>query len=481
MSQQFSSKVIYSSLGWKMFERICSQGINLAIQIILARILAPSYFGALAIILSIINFAGIFVQSGFATAIIQKKDIDDKDINTLLTASLFIALILCILLSVLSPYIAKAYDSPQLKWPLRVLSLILIFNAINSVQTAILSRKMKFRQLFLRSIIAVPLSGIIGIVMAYFDFGLWALVTFTLTNVLFTVILMSFFSDYRIKIEFDPIRFKKMFAFCGNILMSSLVCGFGDTLRTLTIGKEYNQDDLAFYDKAYTYSSFFTQIITSSITSVLLPVFSRTQDNMDELRTKTRRSVKVTAFCIIPFLTIIITIASPFVHLLLTEKWMPCVPFLVVFCVLRVPGCLASIDKQVYFALGNSRINFFYECGLLVANVSMLFLTVPLGVRQIALGYLTVEILGCLTIFIVSSKVYGYSLGMRIKDIWKPIVSSVVLYIVFSLPVFTLQSDLLTMLIKVMGGILVFLLIETILRDDNIQYIMNVLKQQIKK
>lgn len=481
MSQQISSKVIYSSLGWKMFERICSQGINLAIQIILARLLVPADFGALAIILSIINFAGIFVQAGFATAIIQKKDIDDKDINTLLTASLFIALILCLALNILSPYISNAYDSPQLKWPLRVLSLILILNAINSVQTAILSRKMKFRQIFLRSIIAVPLSGIIGIVMAYYGFGLWALVTFTLTNVLFTVIIMSFFSDYRLKIGFDPIRFKQMFAFCGNILMSSLVCGFGDTLRTLTIGKKYNQDDLAFYDKAYTYSSYFTQIITSSITSVLLPVFSRTQDNMDELRSKTRRSVRVTAFYIIPFLTIIITISSPFVHLLLTEKWMPCVPFLVVFCVLRIPGCLASIDKQVYFALGNSRINFFYECGLLVANVSMLFLTVPLGVMQIALGYLAVEILGCLTIFIVSSKVYGYSLLMRIQDIWRPIVSSVVLYMVFSLPVFTLQSDLLTMLIKGIGGILVFLLIETILRDDNIQYIMNVVKQQINK
>ena len=481
MAEQISSRVVFSSLGWKMFERICSQGINLAIQIILARLLAPSDFGALAIILSIINFAGIFVQAGFATAIIQKKDIDNKDINTLLTASLFIALLFCIALNMLSPFIANAYDSPQLKWPLRVLSLILILNAINSVQTAILSRRMKFRQIFLRSIIAVPLSGIIGIVMAYLGFGLWALVIFTLTNVLFTVILMSFFSDYKIKIEFDPIRFKQMFAFCGNILLSSLVCGFGDTLRTLTIGKKYNQDDLAFYDKAYTYSSYFTQIITSSITSVLLPVFSRTQENMDELRVKTRRSVKITAFCIIPFLTIIITIASPFVHLLLTEKWMPCVSFLIVFCILRIPGCLASIDKQVYFALGNSRINFYYECGLLVANVSMLFLTVPLGVMQIALGYLVVEILGCLTIFIVSSKVYGYSLAMRIKDIWKPIVSSVVLYMVFSLPVFTLQSDLLTMLVKCMGGLLVFLLVEMILRDDNIQYIMSVVKQQLNK
>lgn len=481
MTDRISSRVVYSSLVWKMVERICSQGLNLAIQIILARLLAPSDFGALAIILSIINFAGVFVQSGLSTAIIQKKDIDNRDINTLLTASLTVAFFLFIVLILLSGSISYIYESPSLKWPLRVLSLILFLNAINSVQTAILARNMKFRQIFYRSIIAVPLSGLIGIIMAYYGYGIWSLVTFSLSNVLFTVILMSYFSKYKLKIEFYYDRFRSMFSFCGNILLSSLVCGTSDTLRTLTIGKKYTQTDLAYYDKAYTYSAFFTQIVTSSISSVLLPVFSRTQDNTEGLRSMARRSVKSTAFFIVPFLTIIITIASPFVHLLLTEKWMPCVPFLVIFCILRIPGCLASIDKQVYFALGNSRINFLYECGLLIANIAMLLLTVPIGVLQIAFGYLIVEILGCLAIFMVSSKIYGYTILMRLKDIWKPVVASVIVYIVFSISLFTFESDLLTILIKGFGGILVFIIAEIILRDDTLQYVMSIVKQQINK
>ena len=317
--------------------------------------------------------------------------------------------------------------------------------------------------------------------MAFYGMGLWALVAFTLTNVLFTIIIMSLYSEYKLRIHFEYSRFKTMFSFCGNILLSSLISGFGDTLRTLVIGKKYDKDDLAYYDKAYSYSSFFTQIITSSIASILLPVFSRSQENLSELLSMARRSVRITAFFIIPFLTLIIAVSSPFVHLFLTEKWMPCVPFLIIFCILRMPGCISSIDKQVYFALGNSKLNLYYELFLLIANIIMLLVTIPFGVLYIALGYLFVELLGCVALFIVSSKIFGYSIWMRVCDIWKPILSSIIMISVISFPLFQIGNDWLNIGTRCIVGIIVFVLLEFLLKDENLEYIFKIMKQQITK
>jgi teichuronic acid exporter len=161
-----NKKTVLSSFVWKMLERVCSQGINLVVQIILARILLPKDFASLAIIVAITNYAAIFVQTGLATAIIQKKDIDDVDVSSLLTASLCIALIFYIILYYLSPSLSAYYCLPKLKWALRVLSLILFFNAFNSIQTAILSRRMHFKTQFVRTSVAVIISGTVGIVMA---------------------------------------------------------------------------------------------------------------------------------------------------------------------------------------------------------------------------------------------------------------------------------------------------------------------------
>ena len=167
---------VVSSLTWKLFERFVSQGLSLAIQIILARLLLPEDFGSLAIIVAITNYAAIFVQSGIATALIQKKDLDDKDVSTVLISCLILASAFYTILFVAAPFIANAFESDILVPTLRIQSLVLFLNAINSVQTAILSRKMQFKRLFVRSLIAVPVSGIVGIAMAYLGFGLWSLV-----------------------------------------------------------------------------------------------------------------------------------------------------------------------------------------------------------------------------------------------------------------------------------------------------------------
>ena len=219
---------------------------------------------------------------------------------------------------------------------------------------------------------------------------------------------MAFDSNARLNWLFSFDRAKVLYAFSGKILLANLISGFGDTLRTMLIGKKYATDQLAYYDKAYTYSNYVTQSITLSLSTVLLPVFSQQQDDIEHLRAMARKSVQMTAFLVIPILIAVIATSKPLVILLLTNKWAPCIPFLMLFCLLRIPGCITSIDKQVFYAIGNSSISMYYEVFILISNVIMLIITIPIGIMAIAIGATIIEFIGCFIIFIVSKKVYKY-------------------------------------------------------------------------
>lgn len=468
---------VVSSLTWKLFERFVSQGLSLAIQIILARLLLPEDFGSLAIIVAITNYAAIFVQSGIATALIQKKDLDDKDVSTVLISCLILASAFYTILFVAAPFIANAFESDILVPTLRIQSLVLFLNAINSVQTAILSRKMQFKRLFVRSLIAVPVSGIVGIAMAYLGFGLWSLVMYNLSNMLVVVLVMNIGNDLRIKLGFSMEKARTIYSFSSKILVTSFVSGGYDLMRTMAIGKKYNTNDLAFYDKAYSYSYYVVNILNSSISSVMLPTFSKKQDDINEIKLIARRSTKLSAFVMIPLMVGIATIATPLVRLLLTEKWMECVPYLMIFCMLRIPGVFMAIDKQIFYAIGRSEINMYYEICLFIINIIALIISLKMGVLWIAIFACAIEYIGLIAIFTLSKKFVNYNFKERLLDLWKSIASSIVMFV--GLNFINLQtSDLVTILAKFIIGVVVYLLMSMILSDDSLKYIFSIVTRK---
>lgn len=472
------NREIVSSLWWKILERFFTQGVNIVIQIILARILFPEDFGVMAIIVAITNYAGIFVQSGLSTAIVQKKNLEPKDVGTLLYCSMAVAAVLYVVLFFSAPILARNYEMPQLIWPLRVVAAVLFFNAINSIQTALYFRQMRFKALFFRSALAVPISGVVGITMAYAGYGVWALVAYTLTNILTIIIYMSLDKNARLSFGFSWEKAKSLYSFSGKIMISNLVSGFGDTLRTMVIGKRYSANDLAYYDKAYTYSNYVTSSITQSLSTVLLPSFSRQQDNMDYLRDMARKSIRMTAFLIFPVLIAVAVMAKPIILLLLTAKWAESIPFLMVFCILRMPGCITTIDKQVFYAIGNSAINMWYEVLILVLNIVMLYITVPIGIMAIAIGATVNEMIGCTIIFIISKKMYKYGLFDRVKDLIGPICYSLVmaalLYFIGRLGL----SNIITICIQIVVGVVAYFGIAILFKDKNVNYLKIILRNK---
>lgn len=474
-----SKDTVVSALFWKSLERVFSQGLNLAVQIVLARILIPDDFGRVAIISAIINYAFIFVQAGLGTALIQKNELENKDVDTLFTGSIVIAAFFYCLLFVFSPFVADYYQMPDLIWPMRILSLTLFLGAINSIQTALFSRQMRFKALFFRTLLAVPISGAVGIVMALKGFGIWSLIAHSLVNLLVIVVYMSFDRQIKIRLGFSKKNAYKLYSFSGMILLSGLVSGFSDTCRTMVIGKRYSTSDLAYYDKGYSYSSLVSQIVGITISSVMLPAFSRTQDNFSALLSMVRKSVRMSAFIMFPVLLCLCAAAKPFILLLLTEKWAMAIPFFMLFCIFRIPGLIATIDKQMYYALGNSSISLFYEIGLLAAQVMMLIITVPISISAIAIGAFIVEVLGNCSLFTISSLKYGYTWKNRLLDIIKPLTNGTLAAALVYLVSFFSFSNIVTLLIQIPVGAISYYLLSRITKDDNLTELRMMLSEKL--
>lgn len=476
-----SSSTVVNSLWWKILERLTSQGLNLVIQIVLARLLLPEDFGNLAIISSIIGYCTVFVQSGLSTVIVQKNNLEKDDVSTMLVSSLGIALVLYLFLFWGASYISRLYDTDELVWPLRIQSLILFLGAVNSIQVALFSRVMQFKAIFFRSILSVPISGFIGIAMALGGYGIWALIAQSIASYLITIIYMSFNPLAQLNWGFKWERAKKMYAFSGKILLSGLVSTTGDTVRTMLIGKKYNAKALGYYDKGYSYSSLVTQIITLSMTSVMLPVFSRKQTDKQEVLRMARKSVGLTSFFMVPVLFAVIGMAEPFVILVLSEKWSPCIPFLMIFCLLRLPCCITNIDKQVYYALGNSSVGLYYELFLLVANIIMLIITVPISIMAIAVGATIVEFLGFIILVFYSHYYFDYKILDRFRDLFKPIINSTVM-LGGMLLLNTIDASYgIKLVVQLLAAIVIYSTGVAVLRDKNAIYIYQIFKSKLSK
>ena len=475
------NKTIIKSFSWKLFERFSIQGVNLLVQIILARLLLPAEFGMLTIIVAITNYLLIFVQTGLGTAIIQKEDLDKTDISTLLITSLAVALICYILLFSLAPLFARYYNMPDLISPLRVLGLVLFFNAIYSIQMALYTRDMKFKILFVISIISVLVSGGISILLAMNGWGIWSLVFQNLINVVSFVLITGLSRDFNVGFSFSFIKMKQIYKFSGQILLTSIISGLHDLIRTSVIGKNYSKESLAYYDKGLSYSWYICNISNNTLSAVLLPVFSRIQTDKNSLLSYARRSMRITSFIMFPLLFGVSAISESLITVLLTDKWSSAAIFLSIFCILRLAGCLETIDKQVYYAIGNSTINLIYEICLLVVNVVTIFLSLKKGIVVMAICAAGVEILFLFVIFLISSRVYGYSLKQRIMDIWRPLMNSIIMFFAIRSIKTLFNSVILRLLVLVSMGIVVYFFLSIITKDPSLQTIVSSFKSGRRK
>ena len=345
---------ILSNVAWRFAEQISSYSVTFIVSIIIARILAPEDYGSIAIIMVFITLANIFVQNGFSAALIQKKNADNLDFSSIFYFILAFSTVLYAILFVISPYVALYYNSDVLCPALRVLGLRLIIGTVNTVQQAVIAKKMIFRKNFFSTLGGNVVSGILGLVAAYAGLGLWALIIQNLSHLIVTTIILWYTVKWRPILAFSWRRLKGLLDFGWKLMASALAGAIYDDLRTLIIGKVYSKSDLAYYSRGQQFPQLIMNNVNNAVSSVTFPVLSEKQDNKDDLANSNRRLIQIMSGVISPLLVGLAIVAEPLVHVILTDKWLPCVPFLRVCCIFYWLTCIYNAYLTSYKAIGNS-------------------------------------------------------------------------------------------------------------------------------
>ena len=422
MKQNTIKNKIFTGLFWKFGERISAQLVSLIISIILARLLSPDDYGAVAIVMIFITILNVFVSNGLGNALIQKKEADSLDFSSVFYINIFLGCILYLLLFIFAPYISDFYNMPILTPGLRVLGLRIIFSSINSVQQAYVSRKMLFQRSFWSALIGTIISGGVGIILAYGGAGVWALIVQYLINTCTETVVLWFTVRWRPELHCSIKKARILVSFGWKLLVSGLIDTGYRQLRSLVIGKIYSPSDLAYYNQGDKYPNLIVTNVNTSIGSVLFPVLSKYQDDVVQVKKITRKSIQVSAYVMWPIMIGMCVVAEPMITLLLTEKWLPCVPFLRVFCFSYALWPVHTANLQAINALGRSDLFLKLEVMKKTVGLICLFFSVNVSPLFIALSLIIADVCSLFINAIPNIKLLGYSISEQLLDLFKPML-----------------------------------------------------------
>ena len=471
-----SKESITSNLFWRLFERFGAQGVTFAVSIVLARILDPNVYGIVALVTIFTSVMQVFVDSGLGNALIQKKDADDLDFSTVFFFNFAFCLVLYSIFFLTSPLISDFYEMPELIPVLRILGLTVVISGIKNIQQAYVSRYMMFKKFFFSTLSGTVGAAAIGIAMACLGFGVWALVAQNLFNAAVDTCVLWFTVKWRPKKMFSWERLKILFSYGWKLLASKLIDTVYEDVRSLIIGKMYSPDDLAFYNKGKQFPQLAVSNINSAIESVLFSSMSMEQDNMARVRAMTSRAIKIASYVIFPLMLGMAVCAESLVSLILTDKWLDCVPYMRIFCIglAIVPISLANLNA--INAIGRSDIYLKLEIIRKAVNTVSLVVLMWFGVKAIAYSYL----LNCVVNLAINSasnkKFLNYGYLDQIKDLIPSILlSGSMAFITYSVSLLHL-SHLVTLLIQIPVGIGIYILSSIIFKVDSFKYVISVLK-----
>ncbi|MGN9056331.1 lipopolysaccharide biosynthesis protein [Bariatricus sp. HCP28S3_A7] len=456
MAKTQSEKLkVLAGLSWRFGERILAQMVTFVVSIVLARILAPSDYGAIALVMSFITIANVFVTSGFGNALIQKTDADDIDFSTMFFFNVGLSLLLYIFIWLAAPYAAAFYKMPILAPVLRVLGLKIPISGVNNIQQAFVSRNMLFKRFFFSTIIGTIGSAAVGIIMAVSGFGIWALVAQYLFNSFCDTMVLWFTVKWRPKAVFSVTRLKPMFRYGLNIILSNLLYNFCNELSNIIIGKVYSSQDLAYYSKGKQLPNLIVVNINTAISGVLFPVLSKHQEERERLLQMTRRSIKVSSYVLSPLLLGLMVTAKPVVRLLLTDKWLPCVPFLQLYCLFYLLQPMQTANLEAIKAIGRSDLYFRMEVIKRSVAIIVLLISVRYGVYAIAVGNVVASFIRSFVNATPNKKLLNYSYLEQLKDIGPAIILSSMMAGIVALTGRMCEALMITVLVQLILQIMV--------------------------
>lgn len=475
-------KKIIASLAYKFIERLSVKGLGLVISIVLARLLAPEYFGQIAIMNVFINLSQVITESGFNTALIQRKDVTEQDYSTVFFINLALAVACFILLQVFAPFISEYYEQNITKH-LQVYAITLFFHAFNALQMARMQKRMEFRKIMVCSLVATIISGASGVVAAYCGVGLWALIIYNMMNGTIVCITASFAEKWLPKFEFSLDRARVLFSYGWKMFVSTVLCSLYGDIRSLVIGKKFSNDDLAYYNRGQQFPQVISHTLDSAIKSVMFPTMAAVQDEKEKLANMLRRAETMGAYIIVPIMFGLAAVSDTVVQLLLTDKWLPCVPYMRCLCIAN--AAIPIISSNLIAIQASGRSDLYMRLEMIRRMMMLLILAIGIfgfrTVEGIAISFCISNWLDAVITMLPAKRLMGYGIGSQIRDLWKIILIAVIMFVVVETMNLLAWSRLLLLLAQILAGIAVYIGMGFVLKLESQKELIQMVSDVIRK
>lgn len=470
-----------SNFIWRFAERSGAQLVTFIVSIVLARILAPEDYGQIALITVFTTIMQVFVDSGLGTALIQKKDADDLDFSSVFYFNFVVCLVLYAGMFVAAPFIAEFYNNGSLTPVVRVISLTIVISGIKGIQQSYVSRNMLFKRFFYATLGGTIFSAFLGIALAYAGFGVWAIVAQQLSNTTIDTLILWITVKWRPKRMFSWERLKALLSFGWKMLASSLLDTLYNNIRSLIIGKMYSSSDLAYYDQGRKFPNVIVTNINTSIDSVLLPTMASEQDDKGRVKSMTRRAIKTSTYIMAPLMMGLAFCAEPIVSLILTDKWLPCVPFLRIFCITYMFYPIHTANLNAIKAMGRSDLFLKLEIAKKCVGMVLLLSTMWFGVMAMAYSLLVSTLASMIINSWPNRTLLGYSFKEQMIDISPGIFMALLMGFVISSVKLLALPDIATLALQIPLGAVIYIGLSAVFQIESFEYLWNMVRSVLKK
>lgn len=466
---------------WQFLQKTGAQLIGFVVSVILARLLVPEDYGVVALAGMFLVLMGVFSDGGLGQALIQKKEADDLDFDTMFVTQLVFAICVYVVVFFLSPVFADLFHSNQLVPIIRVMGLTMPLGALSGVQYAIVSRRMMFKWFFYASLASVLVSAIIGIYMAFDGYGAWALVGQSLSSTVVSLLVISCLLDWHPRFRFSNQRFRCLFSeglkFMGTSFMGTLF----SQLKGYALGLKYSAADLAFYNRGEGIPNLLCNNIDNTIQGVLFPALSKIQNDKDAVKRAIRRSIRISTFILLPMLFGLAAISDKLVIILYTEKWAQSIPFMQVLCVCLAIGIMCNVNLQALKATGNIglvlKLEFIKKPIMLVIILGTMMIS-PLA---IAYGMLFFNVLVYFINAYPNKEFIDYSYKEQCLDVLPNLLLAVIMsLIVYCCGLFNINIYLL-LFMQIVIGVVLYLCMSYYTSNQSFFYILTYVSSYYKK
>lgn len=466
---------------WRFAERCGAQAVTLIVSIVLARILTPNDFGTVSLVMVFTTIMQVFVDSGLGTALIQKKDADDLDFSSVFYFNFAVCLILYAVMFVVAPIIAVFYNDTSLTSIIRVISLTIIISGMKGIQQSYVSRNMMFKRFFFATLGGTIFSAFLGIGMAYAGCGVWSIVAQQLSNTAIDTLILWITVKWRPKKMFSWERLKCLLSYGWKLLASSLLDTVYNNLRNLIIGKIYTSADLAYYNQGDKFPKVIVTNINASIDSVLLPSMAGQQEHRDRVKSMTRRAIKTSTYIMAPLMMGLMFCAEPVVKLLLTDKWLPCVPYLRIFCFTYMFWPIHTANLNAIKAMGRSDLFLGLEIVKKVVGITLLLLTMRISVMAMAFSLIISSVFSQIINSWPNWKLLDYNYFEQLRDILPPIIIALLMGVVVYFVGLLQLPTIIVIFIQIITGAAIYIGVSLVLNLEEFEYLFGMIKSFLKR